>query len=207
MTPPVDADVLLATNRLVLRRFGDTDAGARLLFDLDSDPAVTRFTGPGHATVAEYRAKIRDQFLPYYAANPARGFFAAFEEGEFVGWFALRPAPDYRFAAEAGWTRPTDLELGYRLRRAAWGRGLATEASAALVRLAFADPTVTEVVAAALVTNRASTRVMEKVGMARVRAFAVPGFDDLCVMYALGRPAGLIGSNATGPGDEPGAGS
>ena len=44
------------------------------------------------------------------------------------------PATDYKFAAEAGWTRPSDLELGYRLRRAAWGRGLATEASSALVR-------------------------------------------------------------------------
>jgi RimJ/RimL family protein N-acetyltransferase len=98
-----------------------------------------------------------------------------------------RPATDYKFAAEAGWTRPTDLELGYRLRRAAWGRGFATEASAALVRLALADPSVTSIVAAALVPNRASTRVMEKIGMVRVREFAIAGYDDPSVMYALCR--------------------
>ena len=39
--------------------------------------------------------------------------------GDFLGWFFLRPAPEYTFAAQAGWTRPTDVELGYRLRRAA----------------------------------------------------------------------------------------
>jgi len=40
------------------------------------------------------------------------------------------------------------------------------------------------VVAAALVTNRASTRVMEKAGLSRVRQFAIPGFADPLVTYA-----------------------
>jgi RimJ/RimL family protein N-acetyltransferase len=187
MTTLSDPAIVLVTPRLVLRRFADTDAEAQLLFDLDSDPAVTRYTGPGHASLAEYRAKIRDQVLPYYAAHPARGFFAAVEDGAFIGWFALRPATDYRYAREAGWTRTSDIELGYRLRCSAWGRGLATEASAALVRLAFTDSKVTSVVSAALVPNRASTRVMEKIGMTRIREFAIPGYDDLSVMYALCR--------------------
>jgi RimJ/RimL family protein N-acetyltransferase len=192
MTPSRDpGGVLLETDRLTLRRFADTAADADLLFDLDSDPEVLRYVGPGHATAGEYRDKIRTQFLPSYAAHPHRGFFAAVGRpaGDFLGWFLLRPAPDYRFAAEAGWDRATGaVEVGYRLRRAAWGRGLATEGAAALVRLALADPAVACVVAAALVTNRASWRVMEKCGMARVREFAAPGFADPAVTYAVCRP-------------------
>jgi RimJ/RimL family protein N-acetyltransferase len=183
-------DVLLETDRLTLRRFTDTDADAALLFELDSDPEVMRYVGPYTLpSVAAYREHIRNRFLPHYA-HPARGVFAAHERpgGAFVGWFIFRQATDYRFAAEAGWTRESDIELGYRLRRAAWGRGLATEGSRALVALADADPTVTAVVAAALVPNRASTRVMEKCGLVRVREFRLPGYDDPDVMYARCKP-------------------
>jgi RimJ/RimL family protein N-acetyltransferase len=185
MTAPATAPGGLETERLRLHGF--TDADARLLLELDSDPEVMRYLGPPPTpTVEAYRERIRTVWLPYYAAHPARGFWAITEKatGEFAGWVFVRPATDYKFAAEAGWTRPTDMELGYRLRRAAWGRGLATEAAAELVRLTLADPAVTCVVAAALAPNRASTRVMEKVGMARVREFAIPGYADPSVMYA-----------------------
>jgi RimJ/RimL family protein N-acetyltransferase len=177
--------VLLETDRLVLRRFTEDDAP--LLFDLDSDPEVMRYVGPYRLpSVEAYRDRIRDAWLPAYAARPDRGVFAAFlkDAGEFLGWFAYRPATAYRFAAEAGWTRDTDVELGYRLRRAHWNKGFATEGSLALVQLGLADPDVTGVVAAALLPNRASTRVMEKCGLAWVRQFAVPGFDDPLVVYA-----------------------
>jgi RimJ/RimL family protein N-acetyltransferase len=190
MTAPATATGLRETERLRLRGFTDTDADARLLFELDSDPEVMRFIGPfGLPTVEAARERIRAVWLPYYASRPARGFWAVFEKAtdQFLGWCFLRPATDYKFAAEAGWARATDLELGYRYRRAAWGRGFATEAATELVRLALADPVVTCVVAAALVPNRGSTRVMEKVGMACVREFAIPGFGDPAVMYAICR--------------------
>ena len=188
----VNPDVTIETDRLALRRFTDTDADAELAFELDSDPEVMRYIGPfGLPDAAAYRERIRTVWLPQ-DVGPARGVRAAFEKatGAFVGWIFLRPSTLYKFAAEAGWTRASELELGYRFRRAAWGRGLATEASAALVKLALADPEVTAVVAAALVTNRASWRVMEKVGMAHVRDFAIAGFADPLVMYAICRAGG-----------------
>ncbi len=55
------------------------------------------------------------------------------------------------------------------------------------MRISFEDPEVTSVVACALEGNRASTRVMEKVGMSRVREFLLPGFTESCVMYAVDR--------------------
>jgi RimJ/RimL family protein N-acetyltransferase len=188
----VDDEVLLETERLVLRRFTDTDADAELLFELDSDPEVMRYIGPfGLPSPGAYRERVRTVWLLQYARRPC-GCGAAFEKatGQFVGWFFLRAAPEYKFAKEAGWERVTDLELGYRLRRAAWGRGLGTEGAAALVRAAHNTPDVTGVVAAALVTNRASWRIMEKVGMSRAREFAVSGFDDPLVTYAVYRAGG-----------------
>lgn len=60
-------DAFLETPRVALRRFADTDADAALLVELDSDPEVTRFTGPGFGTVGAYRDRIRTVWLPYYA--------------------------------------------------------------------------------------------------------------------------------------------
>ena len=193
MTPPSTASRVLETERLRLRGFIDSDADARLLFELDSDPEVMRYIGPFRLpTVEAVRERMRTVWLPYYSAHPTLGFWAIIEKAteQFAGWIFQRSAPDYRYAAEAGWTRSTDVEIGYRLRREVWKRGVATEAAGALVRLVVADPGATCVVAAALVTNRGSTRVMEKVGMSRVREFALPaesGFTDPMVSYALCR--------------------
>jgi ribosomal-protein-alanine N-acetyltransferase len=190
MTAIATAPVLLETERLQLHGFTDSDADAQLLFELDSDPEVMRFIGPyGLPTVEAYRERLQTFWLPYYTSHATSGFWAVIEKAadRFAGWCFVRPATDYKFAAEAGWTRPTDLELGYRFRRAVWGRGFATEASRALVEFAFADTAMTCVVSTALVANRASTRVMEKLGLSRIREFAIPGYDDPSVMYAVCR--------------------
>jgi [ribosomal protein S5]-alanine N-acetyltransferase len=182
--------VFLETDRLILRQFTDTEEDGALLLDLDSDPEVMRYIGPfALGGVEAYRERMRTNWLAYYTTHPARGFWAVIEKStnQFIGWFLLRPSTDYRFAAAAGWTRPTDLELGYRLRQSAWGRGLATEVATELVKMALDDPEVTSVVACELVPNRASTRVMEKVGMSRVREFALLGFTEPIVMYAVCR--------------------
>jgi RimJ/RimL family protein N-acetyltransferase len=106
--------------------------------------------------------------------------------GAFLGWISFRAALEYRFAAEAGY-RGEDVELGYRFRRTAWGKGFATEGSRALVHEGFTVLGVACVVSAALVPNRASTRVMEKTGLRRVGEFRIPGYDPPMVKYALER--------------------
>lgn len=63
-------------------------------------------------------------------------------------------------------------ELGYRLRRAAWGKGYATEGSRALIDKGFTEFGVRRVVAETLADNWASRRVLEKSGLIQVAAFA-----------------------------------
>lgn len=125
-------------------------------------------------------------FLGYHARGDLYGFFAAIDKtnGAFLGWFHYRPRPG---------DPPDEPELGYRLRRAAWGRGLASEGSQALIDRGFADHDVQRVVAETMVVNTASRRVMEKCGMQQVRVFHqdwpdhIPGHEHGDVEYAITR--------------------
>jgi len=63
-----------------------------------------------------------------------------------------------------------EVEIGYGVAPACRGRGLATEAAARLVEWAFSDPICRAVIAHVEgPDNRASERVLEKLGMRRVR--------------------------------------
>jgi RimJ/RimL family protein N-acetyltransferase len=176
----------LETPRLLLREFTEDDAG--LLVELDSDPAVMRYLGPALHDREAYRERIATVYRGYYAGGRGVGVWAGVLKADraFLGWFCLRPALDYRFAREAEFAAD-DLELGYRLRRAAWGQGYATEASRALVEKGFRELGAGRIVATALTGNVASTRVMEKVGLRRVGEFAIPGYEMAAVKYALSR--------------------
>jgi RimJ/RimL family protein N-acetyltransferase len=179
--------VYLETERLTLREFTEDDA--ERLFALDTDPDVMRYIGPFMPkSVDESRAKIRSWIEKYYSAGRGLGVWAAIEKstGEFLGWFCLRPGSDWVFAHLSGWG-PDDLEMGYRLHKAAWGKGYATEASRAIVRKAFTELDAKRIVSSALLSNVASWRVMEKVGLKRVQQFPLPGYDSPDVTYALAR--------------------
>ena len=160
-------DTYLKTERVTLRRFGADEA--YLLIELDSDPAVMRYLSGGEPTAPE---EIRELAMPSILAGYERwagafGLFAAYEDegGAFVGWFCLRPRRD----------GPLDeVELGYRLRQAAWGRGYATEVSSALIAKAFTELDVRVVWGETMALNRPSQRVMEKVGMAVTEALETP---------------------------------
>jgi RimJ/RimL family protein N-acetyltransferase len=69
---------------------------------------------------------------------------------------------------------PGEVELGYRLRKSAWGKGYATEGSRALICKGFTEFGVQRVVAEAMAVNMASRRVMEKSGLKLVRTFHQP---------------------------------
>ncbi len=86
---------------------------------------------------------------------------------------------------------PERVDLGYRLRRSAWGKGHATEGSRALIRKGFAELGVRRVVAETMAVNAASRRVMEKAGLTYVRTFhkewpwRIEGDEHGEVEYAL----------------------
>ena len=161
--------VFLTTERLIMRRFEESDVDN--LVELDGDPEVMRYLTGGRPTPRE---TVRDEILPRLLAAYERpggyGQWAAQERttDAFLGWFALTredPAP----ADEA--------ELGYRLRRDAWGKGYATEGSRALIHTAFTELGTRRIWAQTMAVNTASRRVMERSGLRFVRVFHV-AWDD-----------------------------
>lgn len=79
----------------------------------------------------------------------------------------------------------TSVDLGYRLRRAAWSKGYATEGSLALIRTGFADLGADRVFGHTMAGNAASRRVLEKCGLVLVTAADAAGDGE--VEYALTR--------------------
>jgi RimJ/RimL family protein N-acetyltransferase len=139
------------TERLILLPATTHDVDR--MVELDADAQVMRFiTGGLPTSRADVEHRVRE----------TRGFlFVATElaSGEFVGWFSIRPSA------------PAERELGYRLRRRSWGRGLAAEGARAMIEAAFSDPDVSRVWAQTMTVNAASRRVMERCGLRFVRTF------------------------------------
>ncbi|HEY6481290.1 MAG TPA: GNAT family N-acetyltransferase [Streptosporangiaceae bacterium] len=177
--------VFLETDRLVLRQF--TAADAESLVELNSDAEVMRFISGGRATPRdEVVTRVLPGFLSYYERFAGYGFWAVIEKssGDFLGWFHFRPPAG---AADG------EVELGYRLRRPAWGQGYAAEGSRALIRTGFTELGVQRVVAETLAEHAASRRVMEKAGLTLARSYGRPwpdpvtGDEHEVVQYALTR--------------------
>ncbi|GHJ56995.1 GNAT family acetyltransferase [Nonomuraea sp. TT08I-71] len=175
---------LLRTDRLLLVPLADRHLDLEVA--LDSDPEVLRYlfgrarsrdeVTASHAQRMALAAKIDGlgYWMAFGTAGGARGSTppAGEDDGEFVGLLMLPPAhgPDQP-------DDPTVAELGYRLLRRHWRKGLASEASRALLRHAFDTVEQHRVIAQTMAVNTGSRRVMEAVGMRHVRTF-FPPFDD-----------------------------
>ncbi|HEX6489943.1 MAG TPA: GNAT family N-acetyltransferase [Gaiellaceae bacterium] len=165
----------LETRRLRVRPFRPgQDAAA--MHELWGDPEAMRFV-PGslqqslegtRARLARTLKQGRDGF----------GFWALElrESGRLVGAVGLFPL---------GWEGP-EIELAYHIVPSAWNQGYASEAGGALLEAAWRETELDRVVAVALPENRASTRVMEKLGLTYEGPERYRGFD--VVRYSIGRP-------------------
>jgi RimJ/RimL family protein N-acetyltransferase len=157
--------IVLETARLRLRRFVHADI--ERLVELDSDPEVMRYISFGEPTPREvYEREFMPRFLAMCETSPLTGYWAAEtrDDGVFVGWAHLRPDR----------IDPGPQELCYRLRRAAWGRGHATELGRALVDYGFLRVAAGTITARALSANARSWRVMEKCGLRYASDFLWP---------------------------------
>jgi len=74
---------------------------------------------------------------------------------------------------------PDEPELGYRLRKSAWGKGYGSEGSRALVGKAFTEMGARRVCAETMAVNTASRRVLDKAGLRLVRVFRQPWPDTI----------------------------
>ncbi|HOW98796.1 MAG TPA: GNAT family N-acetyltransferase [Kiritimatiellia bacterium] len=119
-----------------------------------SDPEATRFLAwRAHKSLAETRRYLRQTRIT--AQQGTEHLWALLlKRGGLIGAAGIRPCG-------------SRIEIGYVLGRAWWGRGYATEAARALTAWAMRQPSVYRVWATCDVDNKASARVLEKIGMTR----------------------------------------
>jgi RimJ/RimL family protein N-acetyltransferase len=158
--PTFPAPLELHTTRCVLRQWKDADLAPWA--EMNADPEVRRYF-PNLLSGEEAGAE----------AGRCRNAIA--QRG--WGMWALELPGAFTFAGFVGLNVPhydapfvPAVEIGWRLPRAAWGHGYASEAAAAALEFAFTRLDLREVVAIAVPTNVPSLRVMKRLGMLRDEA-------------------------------------
>ncbi len=179
------------TERLLLRawRESDLDPYARMC----ADPEVMRYLP---------RMLNREQ-----SEEQVAGFVRHWEERGFGLW-AVEHRATGAFAGFIGLLRQEDwsegehkTEMGWRLERSFWGRGLATEGARASLRYAFEDVDLGGI-SITLPENAASRRVMEKAGLTLRGETSWKGYG--VVWYATDRREWEAGEPPASPAPRPG---
>ena len=142
--------------------------------ELDSDPEVMRFLGSGRARTRDEVRALHHRRLSVARRTPGLGFWAGFEGDQFIGWWILEPPEGEPHTSAEG-----RAELGYRLPRRHWRRGLASEGARELVRHGFQDLGLTSVFAETMAVNEPSRATLHSVGLRYVRTFQLDSTEPL----------------------------
>lgn len=160
----------LETDRFIIRELTVDDAQA--MFDMNNDPEVIRYTGDGPFASLEATREFLAAYYPRQKPGTGRWGIEEKATAKMLGWTGIK------FEDDTGL-----YDIGYRLFRDQWGRGVATEASRACIAYAFDQLQVQEVVGRVMHDNKASIHVLEKLGLRYLR-------EDHCqhhpaMMYAM----------------------
>jgi RimJ/RimL family protein N-acetyltransferase len=147
----------MTTSRLLLRRWRESDREP--FAQLNADPEVML-----HMPSVLTRAQS-DELIGEIEARFARDGFGLWalelrETGELLGFTGLSVVPFQAHFTPA-------VEVGWRLRRSAWGSGYATEAARMSLAFGFGELGLAEIVSFTSPANARSRAVMERLGMRR----------------------------------------
>ncbi len=171
----------LETERLVLRAWSVADRAP--FAALNADPEVVRWIGAGRPLPLADSDALLARIEEHWSAQ-GFGLWAVEERasGAFVGYAGLA----------VPWFLPAVLpavEVGWRLARNAWGRGLATEAGGAALAHAFGTLELAEVISTIMPGNTRSIRVAEKLGLHRTGLRRHPAVgQDIAIYRTSGWP-------------------
>ena len=157
--------IILETPRLYLRRFTASDADAALIYELNSDAEVLKYLHePALKDESHAKEILRNTILPQYENNLGRWAMHLKQGDEFIGWCGLKHRPELK-----------ETDLGYRLKKTAWGKGFATEAALASLRYGFENLHLPLITGRAHIDNIASLVILQKIGMQYVRDEIIDG--------------------------------
>jgi len=170
----VALSVRVETERLVLRQPEASDV--QPMFEIHQDPDVVRFLGsgtPGDITVAWRNVAMMIGHWQMRGYGP--WIITRRDDSAIIGRAGI-------WHAEGG----PGVELGWMIRRDAWGLGFATEAARAALEWAWHHVNTDRIVSVINADNRPSLRIAEKLGQSLERRDSVNGSDVLT--FAIRRP-------------------
>ncbi len=178
---------VLFSERLELTPFSADETD--LAIEMFTDAEVLRYAG---GAMSEERIRGQMDNWTRRGGNGCIGIWCIRESssGEKLGSVALLPLPveekstDYSLVVP-GRMPETDVEIGFFLKRSVWGKGYATEACRRIVRFAFEDSPLDEIVATFDPGNDASRNVLAKSGFTNRGTRRCYGEDG--VDYRIGR--------------------
>ncbi len=163
-------NLILETDRLILREFQLSDAEA--FFAMDSNPNVHKYLWNKPVQKIEETLEIIASVKKQYIDNGI-GRFAMIskETNEFIGWAGLK------FNTEVVNNKVNFYDIGYRLDEKFWGKGYASEATFAWLKHAFKTMKIQTMQAAAHTDNKASNRILQKIGMQMTEQYLEDGIS------------------------------
>ena len=164
---------LFETRRMRFRRFASQDATG--FFELNSDPEVIRYTGDPPFKSVEDAGNFISNYSHYDLYGYGRWAMELKESGEFIGFAGLKYTPELK-----------ETDLGFRLFKRLWGKGLATEAAFACLEYAWQQLELDTIVGRAMENNPASWRVLEKIGMQQDKSMEQD--DNKWRIYFINKP-------------------
>lgn len=155
--------IIAETERLIIRTWMPEE-DAEQAFEIYGDPEVTQFMKSKANSVADQKELLQLWVAKAKEINNGTGLWANVlkETGEIIGTSILIQLPDNQ-----GQLTET-VEIGWHLKKAAWGKGYATEAAIAVLNYGFNTLQLTVVCSAINPQGNKSVRVAQRLGMVPV---------------------------------------
>ncbi len=171
---------ILKSERLGFRNWNKNDLVA--FAQINGDKEVMEYF-PNPLSESE-TAEFIDRLIKHYETNKFNYFATELlATGELIGFVGL-----------AYQTYETDftpaVDIGWRLKKSAWGKGYATEGANKCLAFAFNELNLSKVISTCTAKNKKSEHLMKKIGMKKVKEFkhprlkAFPEFET-CVLYEI----------------------
>ncbi len=143
---------ILETQRMLLREFDVADAP--FFMELNASPEVLKYTGDKPFESLDLAKKFLLNYSEYQLHGMGRWLCVQKETFSPLGWCGLR----YQ-------TKTKEVDIGFRFLQKFWKMGFATEAAKACICYGFDKLQLNEIIGRAMVQNKASIVVLEKIGM------------------------------------------
>ena len=181
--------MMLQTERLVLRNWQESDVDHYLV--LAGDVGYHCFSRPGRFLVhsaEEAHVKVRERMFLFDRRKLGKFPIFLRDTGEFIGTCGMEP-----FDLDGH----SEVELGYRLCLKFWGKGYASEAAAAMLDYGLRDLKLAKIMAFVLSQNKASVKILEKLGFQYLRDFVHADLSHRLYEFPLAITASAQGRHSS----------